>query len=254
MAVDNVGSSDASQARILAQKKRAIDDEKNALEADRARAERERGKQATVVKEKIDKEIVEISKQGEKQAELVKKLNSERVQSLNDNTQKEYLRIADNTAKEIQRMDADALNKINNHRNDRLEKLKLFEDRSEDPFYRLKGLNPVLSETEKEFTVKIAIAAHEAQNLYASGEGTSLKLSLARRFQDQVKDLEKLSSTKTSSYQTVVETLTLPSGFEPKGIRREYADGVLTLFVPKTRPPMDMGPLEKFDTAITSSS
>jgi HSP20 family molecular chaperone IbpA len=254
MAVDNVGSSEVSQARILAQKKRALEDEKNAIEADRARAERERGKQSTSIKEKIDKEIVEISKQGEKQAELVKKLNSDRVQSLNENTQKEYLKIADTTAKEIQRLDVDAMNKINNHRNDRLEKLKLFEDKGEDPFYRLKGLNPVLSETEKEFTVKIAIAPHEAQNLYVSGEGTNLKLSLARRFQDQVKDLEKLSSTKTSSYQTVVETLTLPSGFEPKAIRREYADGVLSIFVPKTRPPMDMGPLEKFDTAITSSS
>lgn len=246
MAVDSVNSSEA-QARFLAQKKRELEDEKNALEAAKAQAERQRLKESSKAKEKIDKEVVEISKQGEQQAELVKKLNSERVKSLNENTQKEYLRISENTANEIKRLDQQALDKIHSLRNDRMEKLTHFEQRGEDPFYRLKGLNPVVKENETNYSISIAMAAHEAQNLFVSGEGSQLKLSLARRFQDQVKNVEAQSVTKTNNYQTIVETLNLSSSFDPKGIKREYADGVLTITVPKNRPPMDLGPVEKFD-------
>ncbi len=246
MAVDNVNSSE-SQARLLAQKKRAVEEEKNALEVAKAQAERERLKQAEQAKTKIDREIVEISKQGEQQAELVKKLNSDRVKSLNENTQKEYLRIAENTANEVKRLDSDALGKINTLRNDRLEKLTHFDQRGEDPFYRLKGLNPVVSETETDYTVKIKMAAHEAQNVFVSGEGHQLKISLARRFQDQLKNQEAQSLTKTNSYQTIVETLSLSEGVDTKKIQRYYTDGTLTIKVPKIRPPTDLGPAEKFD-------
>ena len=230
MAVDNVNE---TQARSLAQKRKAVEDEGNALEVERGRMNRERMREATRIKEKTDKELVEISKAGENQAEMVKKLNSDRIQSLNDNTQKNFLALSESTAGEIRHLDADALKTIENHRMGTMEKVLNVTSQTEDPFYRIKSLNPTLSEGDREYTVKVALAEHEAKNLFITGEGQSLKLSLARRFQEQVKNGEQALTTKTSSYQTVVESLSLPGAINAKGIKRDYADGIVTITVPK---------------------
>jgi len=230
MAVENVSE---NQARVMAQKRKAVEDEENGLETDRARANRDRIREGNRIKEKTDKELVAISKAGENQAEMVKKLNSDRIQSLNDNTQKNFLELSASTAKEISRLNADALKTIEDHRAGTMEKVTSVTSVSEDPFYRIKSLNPSLAEGEREFTVKVALAPHEANNLFVTGEGQGVKLSLARRFQEQVKNGEQALTTKTSSYQTVVETLNLPGAINAKGIRRDYADGIVTITVPK---------------------
>lgn len=230
MAVDNVNE---TQARSMAQKRKAVEDEGNALEVERGRMNRERMREATRIKEKTDKELVDISKAGENQAEMVKKLNSDRIQSLNDNTQKNFLALSESTAGEIRRLDADALKTIESHRMGTMEKVLNVTSQTEDPFYRIKSLNPTLSESDRGFTVKVALAEHEAKNLFVTGEGQSLKLSLARRFQEQVKNGEQALTTKTSSYQTVVESLSLPAAIVSKDIKREYADGIVTITVPK---------------------
>jgi HSP20 family protein len=114
-----------------------------------------------------------------------------------------------------------------------MERLQSLTSKSEDPFYRIKSLGPVMSEEAEAFQVKVALPEHEAQNLFVSAEGQQLKLSLARRYQDKSDDAESGVSTKTSSYQTIMESLTLPGAVNGKGIKREYADGVVTITVPK---------------------
>jgi HSP20 family molecular chaperone IbpA len=230
MAVDNVSE---NQARVLAQKRKAVEDEESSLETDRARASRNRVREGNRIKEQNDKELVAISKAGENQAEMVKKLNSDRVQSLTENHQKNFLDLSESTAKEISRLNTEALKAIDDHRAGTMEKVTSVTSASEDPFYRIKSLNPSLTEGEREFTVKVALAPHEASNLFVTGENQGVKLSLARRFQEQVKNGEQALTTKTSSYQTVVETLNLPDAINAKGIRREYADGIVTITVPK---------------------
>lgn len=230
MSVDNVGE---SSGRAIAQKRKAVEDEKTALETDRARANRDRMREGAAIKEKADKELVAISKAGENQVDLAKKLNSDRVRTLNENSQQSFLALSSSTADQIRRLDADALKAVEDHRLSTMEKVIGATSPAEDPFYRLKSLNPILSESENAFSVKVALPEHEAKNLFVTGEGQSVKLSLGRRFQEQVKDGEKQISTKTSSYQTVVESLSLPGPINSKGIKREYADGIVTITVPK---------------------
>ena len=229
----DIGESQGAAARALAQKRTALEEEENALEVQRAAAMRARGREASRIKEQSDKQLVEISKAGENQAEMVKKLNSDRIKSLNENTQKNFIDLSERTAAEIRRLDSDALKAIENHRLGTMEKVTSATSHSEDPFYRLKSLNPVLAEAEREFTVKVMLPEHEARNVFVTGEGQSLKLSLARRYQEQVKSAETNQNTKTSSFQTVVETLALPGAINARGISREYADGTLTIRIPK---------------------
>lgn len=230
MSVDSVNE---SQARFLAQKKKELENEQNALEVANARARRDGIKQATAEREKIDKELVAISKAGEKQAESLRTLNSERIRSLDTNHQQSFLKLSENTAADIKRIEAESLKAINDHKASSMERLQSLTSRSEDPFYRIKSLGPVLSEAANDFQVKIALPEHEAQNLFVSAEGQQLKLSLARRYQDKSENAESGVSTKTSSYQTVMESLNLPAPITAKGIKRSYADGVVTITVPK---------------------
>lgn len=230
MSVDSVNE---SQARFLAQKRKELENEQNSIETETARTRRDGLKQAAAEREKIDKELVAISKSGQAQAESLRTLNSERIRNLDTNHQQSFLKLSEATAADIKRIEADSLKAINDHKASSMERIQALTSRSEDPFYRIKSLAPVMSEAANEFQVKLALPEHEAQNLFVSAEGQQLKLSLARRYQDKSENAEAALTTKTSSYQTIMESLTLPGPITAKGIKRSYADGVVTITVPK---------------------
>lgn len=240
MSVDKINAAD-QQARVLAQKKQELEREENSLEIARAQAERERKKINAAEKEKNDKEMVAISKLGQQQAETVKKMNSDRVRQLNDLSQKHYEKLSLETADRIKALEGEAIKAVEDRKAGTMERIRNVTERAEDPFYRLRSFNPVMSESDKDFKIKISLPEHEAQNLFVTGEGHAVKLSLARRFQDKVQDKETGRSTKTSSYQTVVEHLQMTAPFDPKGIKKEYADGIVTVTVPKLSmiPPLE---------------
>lgn len=256
MSVDGISSE--VQARALSKKRKEVEDEKNALEIDKAQANRARLKEAAASREKLEVDLVEISSAGEKQSEMVKKMNSERVRSLNDNSQKSYEALAGRTAEQIKLLEGNATKAIEDHRKSTMEKVKFATDQTEDSFYRVNSLNPVLAEGEHDFSIKMAMPEKDAKNLFVSGgaDGT-LKLSLARRFQEEAKSPEEARTTRTSSFQTVVETLALPGPYDGKGIKKEYAEGVLTVKVPKlvkANPLSAEKPSETSEKKPTSSS
>jgi HSP20 family molecular chaperone IbpA len=232
MAVDISPESTAS-ARLLADKKRAIEQEEASLQSDQARAQRNRINVINQEREKTEKDVVEISKAGATQLENTKKLNTDRIQALNENQQKNFDQLAAKTAEEIKGLDTASLKAINDHRQSTMEKLNYVSKQSEDPFYRLKSLNPIIGETATGYTVKVALPEHEAKNLFFSAEGQTMKMSLARRYQDKAAGAEDDRVTRTNSFQSITEQLSMPGPIETKGIKREYADGVVTLLVPK---------------------
>lgn len=230
----NVDGAGESQARNLARKKKEVEDEQNALELDRATAVRNREKEKKLAFEKTNKDIVEISKSGEQQMDMVTKMNSERVRSLNENTQKNFEKIAQDTASGIALAKNESVKMIDDLKRSNLERVQLSADQAQSPFYRINSLSPVISEAETAYTVKIAMPEEEAKNLFMSGNGTNtLKISLARKFQDTAKFPEEARSTKTSNFQTIVETLNFTEAFDSKGLKKEYADGVVTISLPK---------------------
>ncbi len=74
-------------------------------EADRARrAARDRQKAVEAEREKGEKEVVEISKAANNQMEVIKKINSDRVHALDENTQKNYQTLALRTSEDLKRL------------------------------------------------------------------------------------------------------------------------------------------------------
>lgn len=230
----DVDASNTAAAKLLADKKRALEAEEAGLEMDRARAQRARTEAMQQEREKTEKDIVEISKAAGQQMDNTKKLNSERLRMLDENTQKNFEAVAAKTAEQIKGIDAQSLKDINDRRAATMERLVYVQQQTEDPFYRLKSLNPVTAENDTGYTVKVALPEHEAKNLFVNADGQTLKMSLARRFQENAKDAEDASrTTRTSSYQSIVEQIPLSMPFEAKGIKREWANGVVTITVPK---------------------
>ena len=232
----DVSAPNEAQSRYLAKKKQELHDEENALLVARAQAERQRLKDASADRDKTDRTLVEISRAGEQQIETAKRMNSERVKNLSESQQKTYEALAQDTASRITAMQGEALKAIDSHRASTTEKLLHVSSRAEDPFYRIKSLGPILSEADGAYTIRITLPEHEAQNLMVSGEGQSIKLALSRRFQDKSTAPEGNLSTRTSSFQSVVENVLLPGPFDTKKIRREYVDGAVVVTVPKPAP------------------
>ena len=115
-----------SQSLYLTQKRRELEEQGNALEIEQAKLARDRGKMLGAERERTDKELVEISKQGERQVELTRKLNADRVHALNDNNNKSYEALAKRTAEDIARMDIEAKRMIEDKRGAGMEKVKFF--------------------------------------------------------------------------------------------------------------------------------
>jgi len=232
MEVDKSGADNASAARI-ASKKNQQEVEEQRAQLELARVQRDREKALDVERQKGDRAVVEISNAANNQIDSAKKINSARVQALSDNQQKSYEALASKTADDIKRVDSQAFNTIEDHKAGAMEKIANVTRRGEDPFYHLKSLNPVLATGDAAYTISVNLPEHEAQNLFVSGEGPYVKLSLARRFQDHAAAPEGNRVTRTNSYQSVVEQVAMPGAYDAKKIERNYKDGVVTITIPK---------------------
>ena len=232
MEVDKSGADNSAALRIAEKRQQQeVEEQRQQLELGRAQKDRERALEAA--REKGDHQLVEISKAANNQLDSAKKINSERVLALTENQQKSYETLAAKTAEDIKRLDGDAFKAVEAHKAGSMEKIKNVTDRGEDPFYRLKSLDPVLATGDAAYTIQLKLPEHEAQNLFISGEGPYVKLSLARRFQDSAKAAEGGRLTRTNSYQSVVEQVAMPGAYDAKKIERTYKDGVMTITIPK---------------------
>ena len=222
-------TADNSAALRVSQKKGQQEIEEQRAQMELGQAARDRHRAIEGEREKTDREIVQISSAANNQLDSAKKMNSERVHALSENQQKSYVALAEKTAADLKRLDKQAVDVIENHKAGTLEKIKAVTDRGEDPFYRLKSLDPVLGGNEAAYTIQVHLPEREAQNLFISGEGQYVKLSLARRFQDHANAPEGGRVTRTNNYQSVVEQVAIPGAYDAKKISRSYENGVVTI-------------------------
>lgn len=230
MSVEVSGSQEA-QARHLAQKKNELIDEENALTVARSNAERKRLEEQGRLQEKNEKALVAISKAGENALAQAKKTNSDRLHAVDDNAKKAYENLALKTAEELKSADSHAADLIDAHRAQNTERLKFLTDRADDPFYRTKTLSPLLREEADAYTLQVSLPPHEVEKLLVSSDGRSVNLALSRRYQDKSDNPE--GTTRTNSYQSIVEQVVMPGPYVANKISREYKDGILTVRVPK---------------------
>lgn len=232
MPIEATGQQSYEQAIKLAQRKKEVEDEENRLIRQSAQAKRELEKQGTAQREVAEENLVKISKEASAKADALKQSQNNSIRLINQQTQEHVEKLSKDTAARIAELDERAFQQIASHQASAMERIKTVDNKLEDPFYRMRSLNAEVKESEKGYEVRVKVPAHEADTFFASADKNQLKLSLARSFQDNL-DLEDGRKHKTSSHQTIVETVNLPTRVDPSTVQREYKDGYIIYKVDK---------------------
>jgi len=232
MPIDPTSNVNAEQSQYLTKKRKENEDAENNLILEKARIERQRLKELSEAQEKTNQNLVAISKEGEALAGKNRNLQKSQMQNFEKTSNEHFEKLSKDTAERIRTLDQEAKDKLLKHQLSAMEKVKLATDKAEDPFYRQKSFQANIAEREKDYEVKIKLPPHEAENLFIRTENNTIKLSLARSFADKAQ-MEDGHQNRTSSYQTILESYTLPTHLDSKNMQREYKDGMLTITIGK---------------------
>jgi HSP20 family molecular chaperone IbpA len=109
---------------------------------------------------------------------------------------------------------------------------KVMVNKSEDSFYKVDTLKPLIEENKKEFMVSLAVPEHEKENVHLSVLGRSVKMTLSRRFSEIFKDQEGTTnrSTKNELFSKEFPSTDI---LNPKLVDQKYENGILTYRIQK---------------------
>lgn len=221
----------AVQKRIEQKKREAVNEE-NSIVIEKAKIDQRKTKELREANEKTNADIVKISSEGEKMAEQFRNLQKAQALEMNSQQQSQFEKLSTETANRIRELNEVSKSQIHNVQKSTLEKVGNISDRSADPFYRLKSFDATISENQAAYLLNIKLPPHEAKNLFVTSDGNKVKLSLARSYADNL-EVEPGHQNRTYSYQTILESFTLPSKTDAKHLTRNYENGVLTINLPK---------------------
>jgi HSP20 family molecular chaperone IbpA len=111
-------------------------------------------------------------------------------------------------------------------------KKKVIEERIHDPFYQVDKLEPKMYEELKTVTVALPVAEYEKENVHLSTQGRNIKITLSRKYSDNLNDENGgiNRSTRSELYSKEFNTKDLLSS---KDITQSYEDGLLTFKIKK---------------------
>ncbi len=232
MGVEATGSESYDAGLRLAHRRKEIEETEQNLAQEKAQAKREGEKELVATREKNEENLVKISKEASAKADMLRKSQNDSYKQLNQQVQDHVENLTADTAKRIADLDAEAFKQVAAHQASAMERINLSEERSADPFYRMRALDAKWTETEKGYEIRVKVPPHEAERVFIASERNQMKVSLARSFQDELQ-LDDGRKNKTSSAQTIVETMSLPTRVDPSTATREYKDGYVVYHVNK---------------------
>jgi HSP20 family molecular chaperone IbpA len=227
--IDSVVNNSAQQ---VDQRRKELEATENQLIVQKGQVEREKRKEIEAAHEKGNETLVNISKEGERLAESLRNQNRAQVTEISKQQEQNFLNLANDTADRMRLLDKGAKDQLLQFNISAMDKVKDAATMAEDPFYRLKSFDATVENEETAYRVNIKLPPHEAKNLFLTSEGNKVKLSLARSFENKAQ-ISPDHSNRTYSYQTILESFTLPSNVDAKQMTREYKDGVLNIRLPK---------------------
>lgn len=143
-----------------------------------------------------------------------------------------YSRTIKTNAEALNRASADAKAQLDRLRADHALKLQKYDDRLEDPFYRMVDLGTDLRDHGDYFVLKARIPEHERENVRVTVRGNDLVVTGTRRNEEKL-NLGEGKGRTVSSFQTYQEVIPLGSPVEPQGLLREFDSHGLVVTIPK---------------------
>lgn len=107
-----------------------------------------------------------------------------------------------------------------------------FNDKSQDPFYHITELAPIVTEQEKGYQVQLPVAEHEKNSVFLSTQGREIKITLSRKYDQTLTDTQNSQNRSTRS-ELFSKTFGVKDLLNPRYITQQYQDGVLTFTILK---------------------
>lgn len=109
---------------------------------------------------------------------------------------------------------------------------KVIDNKTQDPFYRVDTLKPKMVEDLKTVTVSMPVAEHEKENVHLSTQGRVVKITLSRKFTDNMKE-EDGSLNRSTRSELFSKELATTDLLSPKDIKQSYENGILSFLIQK---------------------
>ncbi len=107
----------------------------------------------------------------------------------------------------------------------------LYTDKTSDPFYHITTIEPLLSEDEKNYFVKLQVPEHEMDGVRLSAKGRKISLNFTRRFEDTIEDQTGKKVSKRS--ELITRDIPTMAILNPRDITQSYQNGELIFKISK---------------------
>ncbi len=146
--------------------------------------------------------------------------------------------------KMLSRLDSIAAQKIREKQLDYGQKLSAYDERNEDPFYRMVALSAELEDQGESFVLTARIPEHERERVSVAIRGNEIVVSGQRRNEEKV-EIEPGRFRQTSSYQSYSESFPLNWPIEARAMRKEFEGEYLVVTLPKKTSVPDYQPYRR---------
>lgn len=104
--------------------------------------------------------------------------------------------------------------------------------KSNDDFYRIKTLNPRVSDLGKEVLIELPIPEHEWENVHISVQGRNVKMTVGRKYSDEATD-DIGNRNKSSRSELFSREFTVKDLLNSKALTQKYEDGIVKFKIAK---------------------
>lgn len=104
--------------------------------------------------------------------------------------------------------------------------------KNDDPFYKFEALAPRLKQTETGVEISLEVPEHSKEAVTLSFNGKEAIISMNRRYSDANKTHDG-TINKVNKVETFTTRIQTPEILDPKSVKSNYADGVMTFSVKK---------------------
>ena len=105
-------------------------------------------------------------------------------------------------------------------------------NKSDDDFYRIKTLNPRVSDLGKEVLIELPAPEHEWENVHLSVQGRNVKMTVGRKYSDEATD-DSGNRNKSSRSELFSREFMVKDLLNPKALTQKYEDGIVKFKIAK---------------------
>lgn len=105
-------------------------------------------------------------------------------------------------------------------------------NKNNDEFYRIKTINPKITDLGKEVLIELPVPPHEWENVHLSVQGRSLKMTVGRKYSDEATD-DTGNRNKSSRSELFSREFKVADILNAKSLVQKYEDGLVKFKIAK---------------------